>query len=439
MGLSSLFNPDILIGMGEAHQAKQKSILDDEASRRKQGTSLFTSIFEHPDLTPEGRDEALRQISEASMAKPDNPYKFDINRVLSVRPEVGKSVAPTMKAGGQPSGVSPSTGLPLPDLSMEFPAPEAPDNYLRSGFHSREETNRMVADSHQQQLERNRTSALATKRGELELEQEFASPKASEDFTLSPGQSRFNPNGTPKASVPATPQQPSTDNSLTETELAMKAAGGDPLAVRAWELIQKAKQAGVADRGEQGTYIPLTDIGGQVIGAWNPKAGNFVPAPQSGLRRGPAPATVNTQLNEYENSVRKLDELAVAYKPEFVGPYQGRYEQSKATGVLSYLPFLKTPEGYGGFMALNADLKNTIIKLITGAQMGVQEAERILRQGPVETDKDENWKSKFTQTQENAKFLLDKIRQRYSVVPPLGAPNPAGSTGDGQWKIIDVK
>src|SRR3990167_11128805 len=104
MNLSSIFNPDILIGMGEAHQAKQKSILDDEASRRKQGTSLFTSIFEHPDLTPEGRDEALRQISEASRAKPDKPYKFDINRVLQERPEVGKSGSRTTIPGGRPSG-----------------------------------------------------------------------------------------------------------------------------------------------------------------------------------------------------------------------------------------------------------------------------------------------------------------------------------------------
>src|SRR3990167_9181011 len=183
MGLSSLFNPDILIGMGQAHQSRQKSILDDEAARRKQGTSLFTSIFEHPDLTPEGRDEALRQISEASMAKPDKPYKFDINRVLSVRPEIGKSVAPgqTMNAQLPQSG-----GMPSIDISQEFPAPDAPADARRSGFYSPQERQKQAEDVYRRQQQIGTEEQIKRTRATQQAEQEFAplaAPKPPEDFT----------------------------------------------------------------------------------------------------------------------------------------------------------------------------------------------------------------------------------------------------------------
>ncbi len=164
---------------------------------------------------------------------------------------------------------------------------------------------------------------------------------------------------------------------------------------------------------EPGSYMDLRNDQGQVIGAWNPKSGEFKPVPEAaaGTRRSGVSAGTNQKIVDLENAKRKIDDLASAYKPEFVGPYEGRYERSKASGVLSYLPFFRTPEGYGDFAALNADIKNSVIKLITGAQMGVQEAQRILQQVPIETDKDEIWKSKYEQTKKNAEFLLGEAKR----------------------------
>lgn len=180
------------------------------------------------------------------------------------------------------------------------------------------------------------------------------------------------------------------------------------------------------EKTEAGSYIPLTDPQGRVIGAWNPKSATFQPIPEEaeGARKNALPAGTNTQLRDFENSVRKIKELGTAYKPEFVGPYQGRYEASKASGVLSYFPFFQTAEGYPKFAALNADLKNAIIKLITGAQMGREEAQRILQQVPVETDKEDIWAGKYDETLKNAEFLLSVIQKQTGTAE--AAPAPSG-------------
>lgn len=186
-----------------------------------------------------------------------------------------------------------------------------------------------------------------------------------------------------------------------------------PLSPERFKQEQALRESSRTMPAEPGSYMPLMDNQGRVIGAWNPKSGEFKPTPEAaaGSRRSPLPQSANTKIADFENAKRKIDDLATAYRPEFVGPAQGRYEKSKSSGILSFLPMLKTPEGYGEFSALNADIKNSVIKLVTGAQMGVQEAQRILQQVPVETDKDEIWMSKYEQTKKNAEFLLERIRE----------------------------
>ena len=220
-------------------------------------------------------------------------------------------------------------------------------------------------------------------------------------------------------------------------------------AARATAAYRESQQAAAADRlkmqGElnqsrmdaadarSGSFMPLTDNQGRVTGAWNPKTKTYEPVPEAaaGARRSAVPSSVNTKIAEYENAARKITDLGTAYRPEFVGPVEGRWEKSKAQGVLSFLPFLQTPEGYGQFMALNADLKNSVIKLVTGAQMGVQEAQRILQQVPVETDKDELWAAKYEQTQKNTDFLLNRIRELSGAGGESAAPaQPQGGGGE---------
>lgn len=180
-----------------------------------------------------------------------------------------------------------------------------------------------------------------------------------------------------------------------------------------------------------GPFTIITDAAGGIQGAWSPKTNQTVPAPpgvQNMRKTGASPTEVN-KVAELENSYRKVIDLGTSYKPEFVGPTQGRILRSEATGVLSYLPFLQTPEGYGEFSALSADLKNSVIKLITGAQMGQQEAQRILQQVPVESDKPEIWAAKYEQTKKNAAYLLQEI-QRLSGVGG-GAPAPQAPATPG--------
>jgi hypothetical protein len=166
---------------------------------------------------------------------------------------------------------------------------------------------------------------------------------------------------------------------------------------------------------------------GEVTAKGNTETGVITPVENpAGARRSAVPEGALTAQREYENAHRKIKELGLAYKPEFTGPYQGRYEKSKATGILSYLPFLRTPEGYGEFLQLSADLRNSVIKLITGAQMGVQEAQRIIQQIPTEDDKDEIWADKYRKTAENADFMLQMINSRVgqSATTPT-QPGPA--------------
>ncbi len=186
------------------------------------------------------------------------------------------------------------------------------------------------------------------------------------------------------------------------------------------------------ERAEPGSYQLLVNDQGQVTGAWNPKSGKVEPVPEgfSGARKAGVPPTVNSKVTDLENSFRKITDLETAYKPEFVGPNRGAYERSKATGILSHLPFLTTPEGYGEFAALNADLKNSVIKLITGAQMGQQEASRILQQVPTETDKPEMWLSKYQQTKKNAAYLLQHTKERSGLDnAPAQPAQPAADNG----------
>lgn len=160
-------------------------------------------------------------------------------------------------------------------------------------------------------------------------------------------------------------------------------------------------------------WVDLRNDQGIVVGAWDMEGGEFRPVPQGaeGLRRTAVPQGANNKIADLENAHRKIEELGTLFDPKFVGPYQGRYEQSKSGGVLSMIPGFETSDEYANFAASQADLKNSVIKLITGAQMGQQEAQRILQQVPTEADKDNVWSAKYQKTIENAKFLMERIKQ----------------------------
>jgi hypothetical protein len=114
---------------------------------------------------------------------------------------------------------------------------------------------------------------------------------------------------------------------------------------------------------------------------------NFSTAPQ-------APGVLQAQ-QDAKSAAARVESLGSIYKPEYVGPYAGRYNTLAATGLV---PGLSTPQGYTDFSAADAELRNDVIKAITGAQMNKNEEARIANQIPTKNDTPEMWQSKYTRT-----------------------------------------
>lgn len=244
MGLSSFLNPDILIGMGRARQKERDNILTQEADRRKSGTGLLKTIYEHPDLTPEARDIVLRKLATASSlepGKPDPKGLFSLDDVLNVRPQVGKSVQSTQSfetpnAGPNQFGLSPVDIGSLPPMR----APEAPADYRRSGFYSPEERSRQSEDTYRRQQGIQSEELIKRRRAELEAEAELAplKPPAPKGYSASGGvvlnqdTGDFTPIQQPDKPPPSPPASVGEYNFYVEQE---KAAGRTPLSFDAYQ------------------------------------------------------------------------------------------------------------------------------------------------------------------------------------------------------------
>jgi len=130
-------------------------------------------------------------------------------------------------------------------------------------------------------------------------------------------------------------------------------------------------------------------------------------------------------LDKDEEFVRSLGEL---FKPEYVGPIQGRWNDLMANSP----DFARKIVGYTGspeisdFRVANAKILNSVIKFITGAQMGEQEAERIKREVPHTDQHPEDWKAAYAQTLQNIEMMKDRMKAmgRWTL-PDTGTPRPA--------------
>lgn len=269
MGLSSFFNPDILIGMGQARQKERENLLSQEAERRKSGTQLLSKIFESPDLTPEAREVVLNKLATATMlepGKPDPKGLFSLDDVLNVRPQVGRSVSRTQSqelpdVGANQYGLTPSNlGLGASELR----APEAPQDYRRSGFYSPEERQNQEIDAYRRQQGVMTEEQIKRDRAKQQAELEFNTlnppkPPTPSDFTLSPGQTRYGPDGRVIANIPDSASS-SVAKSLQESEVVLK----DGKRVMAF-FNPDPSQAGYYIKGPDGK---LQDITAQVAGQY---------------------------------------------------------------------------------------------------------------------------------------------------------------------------
>jgi hypothetical protein len=131
----------------------------------------------------------------------------------------------------------------------------------------------------------------------------------------------------------------------------------------------------------------------------------------------PLPAAERTKTKETEVGLQKMENLIQSFKPEYVGPLGSELKTGKMSGtaykVAEKLPdFGQIDPFRSDFVAQNADLKNSVIRAITGAQLqGAAEAERIMAQVPdASRDNSAVWQAKANRTLKNMQILLQVQR-----------------------------
>ena len=161
---------------------------------------------------------------------------------------------------------------------------------------------------------------------------------------------------------------------------------------------------------------------------------------QQGAPIGPTPSSaVRTRMGEEQAGLDRINEIRGLFDPNYVGPAMGRWNQIRQN--LPDIPgeFDDIPEPLAKFMASAAGLKNDMIRLITGAAVGVQEAKRIEREIPSITDRPEVFMAKLAQTEKNRMNLMARIGSQtgigqgpQSATPSRAYTGEVRQTADGR-------
>lgn len=126
----------------------------------------------------------------------------------------------------------------------------------------------------------------------------------------------------------------------------------------------------------------------------------------------PIPANVKYKLGELEAGIESLNNLESLFDEAYVGPAKGRVGLAKdVIGTAGGL-FKGNPQKQSNFYAASSALENQIIKLITGAQMGEKEADRIKKQIPRPYNPPKVWRAKLEQSRRNRETMLKIIEKR---------------------------
>jgi len=141
---------------------------------------------------------------------------------------------------------------------------------------------------------------------------------------------------------------------------------------------------------------------------------------------GKLAAGAQEKLAGVSSSLSTLDALEADLPKvrQSMGPAFGRANQF-GLGV----PGIPVDRNFARFSANSATLANATIKAITGAQMSEPEAERIMKQIPMPTDKPEVWEEKAKATRANLDMLQRRIMQLANVTDPNSTPNTTGAAG----------
>ncbi len=130
----------------------------------------------------------------------------------------------------------------------------------------------------------------------------------------------------------------------------------------------------------------------------------------------PAAASERMAIAETNASLDALNNLETLFNKSttVTGPIAGRVERAKGFFGLSSVD-------QENLLAATSAFKNKVIKDITGAQMSEQEASRIMKQIPLETDPPIRWRAKKKQTEQNLRIIQ---RRRIQVLQESGLLAP---------------
>lgn len=223
-----------------------------------------------------------------------------------------------------------------------------------------------------------------------------------------------------RAELPAAKPQAATAKPETrslEVQAAEALAKGDTETYK--RLIRVKKEMGQADDRPQPQatiLIQTIDENGQPVQRLVPRTPgtSFAPAPTAGQQ---------SAMAEQQAGLDLIGDIERIYRPEYVGPLVGR--ATKAQMAIPGTPDVS--EDVAMFYSSVANLRNEIIRLISGAAVSASEETRMRDQLPDVTDKPSVFRAKLAQTKRNREQLLQRMQQRsgQKVTQPT-APQPSG-------------
>lgn len=168
------------------------------------------------------------------------------------------------------------------------------------------------------------------------------------------------------------------------------------------ERIAYEAKKSAATRGPEGvTAVELPDGTTQYVPT--SQAAGKKPASDKGKVVKPSP----TEREALVGDIGILDQIGRArelFKPEFVGPYSGRYGGvTQATG-------LGKRKGEAAFRASVAGIRNQILKLRSGGAVSDGEAARLLQELPTEDIPSEGWEAKMDEFERTFRGLAETRR-----------------------------
>lgn len=443
----------VIAGFGERQREEEERAREAERRRREGATELFGMIAALPGIRPEMAQAFLQKAAKIYGTPEDKKLStkdFSVEDVIagvptpSLQPPTGTGLAQT------PEGpIADPTALARMEAEIE--------GRERSRLIETEsERLARALEAFRGELAVRTEAGLARTAGEFKLTQEqLRSIMSLEDETLrdvvlnamgirgtplGPGYGLPSPTGEPPEWI--MPHRPLRPTSAQDEQLRANAAYieshpelgiTDP---RNLSGVQQAEALGEYRRTTRpGTIFPLVGPYGEISGFYEPRGERAFPPPPEGGRRVALPAGIQKTQAQEEAGVAALTDLERLFDPSFVGPQQYLIHSYNMM-VPEGLRFGDLPAGYADFAAAQAALKNDVIKLITGAQVGKHEADRISKQIPELWNPPDIFQARLRQTKKNRIGLLEWIRKITGVTPGRPAPAAEGRFGPVETRTL---